>query len=126
MPTKKDIEEIVQLYKDQVETYKELLTKEREDKQNLQEQVLRLQDALVNIRAPEAYRDQQNDKFVDEPVDDEYKRKARLYSSVTEKYINGLEDPMFKDADDMIDMLESVALQNGPKEPDSLHENSES
>lgn len=127
MPTKQQIEDLLQIYKDQIETYKHLLEKEREDKEKLHLQIEKLQDALVNVRAPEAYRDWKFEKLgLADEYDPEQIEHAKVHRDVQQQYISGLEKPLFNNAEEMIDALSSIAVQAGPKEYDALHENSES
>jgi ribosome recycling factor len=93
----------------------------------LQAQVTKLQDALVSVRAPEAYRDQQIEKDEEnrEPISDETLERNKLIQETTTEYINGIEGPLFKSFDDMDDLL-THALLTEVQGPASLHGNDES
>jgi hypothetical protein len=97
------------------------------DKAELQAQVTKLQDALVSVRAPEAYRDQQierEDEFK-EPISEETLNRNKIIQETTTEYINGLEGPLFKSFDDMDDLLTSALIRD-TQGPASIHGNDES
>ncbi len=109
------------------ESLQTLLDSALADRVELQSQVIRLQDALVSARAPEAYRDQQIEKEEAErtPVDEEKLERNRIIKETTEQYMNAMEKPLFQSADDLDAMLARSLMQtmDGPA---SLHGNDES
>ena len=129
MATKKDLEEGILLYKEQIDFYREQLVDAKEEKQALSLQVSKLQDALINIRAPEAYRDHLADGYdYKDPRTDEEKEHQRLVNEAEQRYIKSMEDgSMFVDGDDMVEALTAAAHRGSKQRQDiSIHDNSES
>lgn len=90
---------------------------------NLNKQVERLQEALVASVAPRAYDQIQIDKT--EPATVDPKREVReIEDRVLKDYMEAVEGPTFKDADDLIASLGALIGVNHGN--DSLHSNSES
>lgn len=87
----------------------------------LRDQVDRLQDALVATTAPRAYEDRRAETSV--PQDPEQARKFKKEAELNAELLYRMEQPTFKDADDMISMLTGDADFMKPK---SVHGNSES
>ena len=123
--TKKDIEELLDLYKDQITGLREQVTQLREEKIALQDQNFRLQEGLLNIRAPEAYRDMIADRAPDVGISPEAADRTKQIKNLTGQFINSVEQPLFKNADDMLRMLSST-ISEGGIESKSLHNNDES
>lgn len=105
----------------------EQLVLARLDKQELQLQVNKLQDAVLSIQAPEAYRDQQVKDFEENmtPLSTEEKEKRDIQARVYRDYMNGMEGSLFRSAEDLDDLLESSLLR-GNHAPGSIHGNNES
>jgi hypothetical protein len=124
---KGDIERELAFSEAQVASLEGQLRAVQADKAELQAQVTKLQDALVSIRAPEAYRDQQIEKEDEdrEPMSQETLDKNRITQEVTTEYMNSLEKPLFKDAYDLDNLL-TTAIVRSNKGPVSLHGNDES
>ncbi len=127
MPSKKDIERELWEYKGRVKSLEEQLVIARLDKQELQVQVTKLQDGVLSIQAPEAYRDQRVKEYEEqsEPVSAEEINKRKLQAKVYQDYINGMEGPLFHSAEEMDDLI-TRSLLRGDHSPDSLHGNDES
>lgn len=92
-----------------------------EENSRLRAQIDRLQDALVATTAPRAYEDRKADTAA--PQDPEAARKFRKEAELNAEVLYRMEQPTFKDADDMIAMLTGDADFMKPK---SVHGNSES
>ena len=92
-----------------------------EENTRLRSQIDRLQDALIASTSPRAYEDMKSDQAVQgEPEQaKKYKREAEINAELLWR----MEQPAFKDADDMISMLTGDADFMKPK---SVHGNSES
>ena len=124
---KKDTERELIRAEAKIETLQALLDSAQADREELKAQVTKLQDALVSARAPEAYRDQQlareEEKRV--PMDPEVVERNKLIQDTTTEYMSGLEKPLFRDANDLDDLL-SRALMRNVEPPASLHGNDES
>lgn len=123
---KKDLEEAVSIYKDQIGFLKLEIEVSREDKKALQIQVLKLEDALIAIRAPQAYADLTADRGVNESDwTDEDRETAKQVYAVEQAYLRNIEEPIFQNADEMTDMLKSTLIKDRT-ESTSLHDNDES
>jgi len=110
-----------------IERLEEQLKEAALDKIVLRQQISNLQEALISIRAPEAYRDQAMERIDSKrtPMSQEELERRRIESNVTTQYLNGLERPLFTSGEDLEDML-SVGLIRTQKGVDSLHGNEES
>ena len=87
----------------------------------LRVQVDRLQDALVATTSPRAYEDMKSDQAVESNPDqtNKYKKEAEINAELLYR----MEQPIWKDADDMISLLTGDADFMKSK---SIHGNSES
>lgn len=120
MALKKDLEGLV-------DAYKEIIDDLKARNERLEMQVDRLQDALICTRAPEAYRDMKADEAGEPEVDPEALRIARLRADTEAEYLRATEQPLFRDGDEFVDMLEmSLAASASPVDGNSLHDNGES
>ena len=110
-----------------IESLDEQLKAVRAEKDELKEQVRRLQDALIAATAPEAYRDRKIEEAeaAREPLTPEEQEKIRIQKEFTKQYLNSLEKPTFTSGEDLDDML-LASLARNAKPPGSLHGNSES
>jgi hypothetical protein len=109
---------MLELAKAQVkcELYEEMIS-------NLNKQVERLQEALVASVAPRAYDQIQMDKV--DTTDPDPKRAIKEEEDrVLKEYMEAVEGPTFKDADDLVSSLGALIGVNPGR--DSLHSNSES
>ena len=90
---------------------------------NLNAQVNRLQEALVAATAPRAYEQIQMDK-IEPNVPDPKREQKEIEDRVLKDYMEAVEGPTFKDADDLVSSLGAlIGINPGT---DSLHSNSES
>ena len=124
---KKDTERELIFAQARVESLEEQLRDARADKAGLSEQITKLQDSLISVRAPEAYRDQQLEREDDgrPPVSAETLERNRITQKVTTEYLRGLEEPMFRDGNDLDDLLKTGIIRD-IEPPASLHGNDES
>ena len=127
MRTKGVVERELIFAEAKIESLEVQLQAAQADKEELKAQIEKLQDALVSVRAPEAYRDQQieKDEATRVPISDEILERNKLIQETTTEYINGIERPLFKSWDDMDDLL-THALLKDVEGPGSLHGNDES
>jgi peptidoglycan hydrolase CwlO-like protein len=127
MRGKKDIERELIHAEAKIETLQALLDSAQADRVELKSQVTKLQDALVAAQAPEAYRDQQLAREEEDriPMSQEAMDRNKLIQDTTTEYIAGLEKPLFRDANDLDDLLARSAMR-AIKPPASLHRNEES
>lgn len=126
MNKKAEKEELIQLYKDQVVFYKEQIDQLREQNSELRRQLSNLQNGLLAIRAPEAYRDMVADQQPQPTFDVEQQEKFRRNVDIQNSYLRNLEAPLFKTADDMLEMLGKTMAGNGVVATKPIHPNSES
>ena len=127
MSSKKELERELWESKARVVSLEEQVVLARLDKQELQLQVNKLQDAVLSIQAPEAYRDQRVKEYEEDsiPVSAEEKEKRDIQAKVYRDYMNGMEGPLFRGPEELDDLLESSLLR-GDHSPSSLHGNNES
>ena len=120
------LESLVETYKSQLEQKIEECTELREEKQVIQQQLFNLQDGLMSIRAPEAYRDQRSDS-VHVEIDGEKQAEMSRDESIRQEYIKALEGPVFRSPEDIETLLGTAFLSDGIGIAEqSLHENNES
>lgn len=124
---KKDIERELIFAQARIESLEEQLRNVQADKDGLTEQITKLQDSLISVRAPDAYRDQQLAREDDgrPPVSDETIERNKITQDVTTQYLRGLEEPMFRDGNDLDDLLKTGIIHD-VKPPASIHGNDES
>src|SRR3990172_12597494 len=93
----------------------------------LQEQLRKTQDALIAKEAQEAYQDQKAAEESARPVPlevSERREKMKKQMELEKNWLENMEAPLFKDADDMQAML--LPILNKPAESRSVHDNGES
>ncbi len=124
---KKDTERELIFAQARVESLEEQLRDARADKAGLTEQITKLQNSLISVQAPEAYRDQQLEREDDgrPPVSAELLERNRITAEVTTKYLRDMEGPMFRDGNDLDDLLVTGIIRDITP-PASLHGNDES
>jgi len=91
----------------------------------LQEQILRLQDALVAREAPDAYADRKEDEALPDPTPDELDKikKNQELAKVNREVLDRItDDHYFDDADHMMELL----TQGAVPEFERRHQNNES
>ncbi len=123
--TKKEFDEILGIYKDQLNLFKEQVLQLREEKAILQDQNFRLQDGLLSIRAPDAYREAVIDRQPPFEVDEEQKAHQTQVREIQDTYLREMEKPLFSTAEDMLMHL-GGALSDGAMKTQSLRGNEES
>ncbi len=125
---KKDTERELIFAQARIESLEEQLRDARADKAGLSEQITKLQDSLISVQAPEAYRDQQLEREDDgrPPVSAELLERNRITAEVTTKYLRSIEGSMFpRGAEDIDDLLRTGIIRD-IQPPESLHGNDES
>ncbi len=127
MRRKKDVERELAFAEAKVESLLEQLGLVRDEKFELKSQVDKLQDALISVRAPVAYLDQQDEKYeAGRPkLSEEAVERNRVVKEVTTAYINGMEGALLKTPEDLDDLLLSGIISE-TETSTSLHGNSES
>ena len=127
--TKAEYVEIIGIYKATIETLKETVESLKEDKKDLQKQVFKLQDGLMSVRAPEAYRDYRFDAAeLDEPADPEAVNRRKIFAETERNHLVNMESNLFEDAGEMIEMIGSLegVVAGKLEESESIHGNEES
>ena len=90
-------------------------------------QVEKLQDSLISVRAPDAYRDIQIEKEGPlTPISPETLEKNRITKEVTEGYMAAIEGPLFRDGNDLDDLITTGIIRDTDMVPESIHGNEES
>jgi type I site-specific restriction endonuclease len=95
--------------KREIELLREMLEDKKKDVEDLRESLRATQEALVAKESPEAYRDQREarEQAPREYTEEEKATMAQMKAEAerTQKYIDELEDPLFRDADQMFEFL---------------------
>ena len=118
---------IIELEK-QVAVKDELLGQKTGEVDHLRKQVERLQDAVLAVQHPTAYRQLKDDEYAAaEPEGGflELSAEQQQRQDVHQKYLQQIEEPTFIDADDMIEGLKFLSGK-GSLESKSVHGNDES
>jgi len=125
--SRKDTERELIYAEAKIDSLQVLLDSAQADRAELKTQVTKLQDALVAARAPEAYRDQQIAREEENriPVSEEQIERNRTIQKTTTEFMSALEQPTFRSADDLDDLL-ARSLMRANAGPASLHNNEES
>ena len=126
--TKADLEENNLFLKEQLKFCKEQIQMLKEEKDGYKLQIERLQNALFSVQAPQAYRDMQADK-AEVPIvegNQQAKDHQKQLTNIYKTWLHHLEEPLFKDPDDMERLLEGTILKTTNLMGKSLHENEES
>ncbi len=124
---RKDTERELIYAEAKVDSLQLLLDSAQADRAELKSQITKLQDALVAVSAPEAYRDQQIAREDEDriPISEEQIERNKLIQKTTTEFMSGIEKPLFKSADDLDDLL-ARSLMRTQEGPTSLHRNDES
>lgn len=128
--SKDDLEaRILQLEKD-LAVKEELLTRSNSEVDHLRQQVNRLQDAIIAVQHPEAYRELKDDQLLEEGDvgleslgTPEERTKLTREAEVQRRYMEMVEGPTFRDADEL---YHDLGRMIGTPENESIHDNSES
>jgi len=121
------LDDIVNVYREQVELLKGQLDSTKEQNVELLKRVGVLQDAIIAVKAPEAYRDFRADTATDAPsMDAEMIARQRAMADARNEHLAMIERPLFSNGDDMIEVLERTVLGGAEITGKSLHGNDES
>lgn len=127
MGAKADLEKELAFCRGRIEALEQQLTTTQTEKAGLFEQINKLQDSLISVRAPDAYRDQQLEREGPLPGPSaETIERNRIHQEVTTRYLNGMEDPLFQDGNDLDDLIKTGIVRDHSTVPESLHGNDES
>jgi predicted RNase H-like nuclease (RuvC/YqgF family) len=97
----------------------------KEENSFLRKQLERTQEALIAKESPVAYEHQKADEAAGEEreLDPEEQRRNKIEKDIYKRHLTNIENPLFSDVDDMMDMLRRNL---GIPESESLHNNEES
>jgi uncharacterized coiled-coil protein SlyX len=127
MGAKADLERELAFCRGRIEALEQQLTAAQTEKTVLFEQINKLQDSLISVRAPDAYRDQQIEKEGPLPgPSQETIDRNKITQKFTTDYLNGMEGPLFKSAEDLDDLITTGIIRDHSSVPGSLHGNEES
>jgi hypothetical protein len=127
MGAKAELERELIFCKARIESLEEQLRGALAEKQGLFQQVEKLQDSLISVRAPDAYRDQQLEKEEPRaPMSSDLMERNKITKKFTEDYLNAMEGPLFRTGDELDDLLTTGIIRDTDTTPASLHGNDES
>jgi hypothetical protein len=127
MGAKAELERELIFCKARIEALEEQLRGALAEKQGLFQQVEKLQDSLISVRAPDAYRDQQLEKEEPRaPMSAELMEKNRITKEFTTDYMNAMEGPLFRSGDDLDGLIQTGIIRDTDMVPSSLHGDEES
>jgi hypothetical protein len=111
----------------QVAVKDNLLNQKTEEVEHLRKQVDRLQDAVLAVQHPEAYRQLKDDEYLSEHPEGylEASEEAKQKQEYFNRYLEEVENPTFTDVSDMLDSLKFLSGSSNLKSK-SLHGNEES
>lgn len=126
--TKQELGEMLAAYKEQISFLKAELEEARKREEKLNLQVERLQGGLMNIRAPEAYKDMRADAYVPTASADmaEAREREAKKMAIREQYVRNMEGDIFRSQEDIEDLMNTVLLAGNRVGSKSLHGNNES
>ena len=127
MGAKADLERELAFCKGRIEALEEQIKATQADKAGLHDQISKLQDSLISVNAPDAYRDQQLEREGPSPGPSaELIERNRITQEVTTKYLNGMEGPLLRDGNDIDDLITTGIVRDHSTVSPSLHGNDES
>jgi hypothetical protein len=127
MGAKAELERELIFCKARIEALEEQLRGALAEKQGLFQQVEKLQDSLISVRAPDAYRDQQLEKEEPRaPMSAELMERNRITKEFTTDYMNAMEGPLFRSGDDLDGLIQTGIIRDTDMVPSSLHGDEES
>jgi hypothetical protein len=127
LSAKAELERELTFCKARIEALEEQLKGATAHSDTLLLQVEKLQDSLISIRAPDAYRDQQLEKEEPRPpISAETLEKNKVTKKFTEDWFNAIEGPLFRSGDDLDDLITTGIVRDTDMVPESIHGNDES
>ena len=127
MGAKAELEKELAFCKGRIEALEQQLAANQTEKLVQLEQINKLQDSLISVMAPDAYRDQQIEKEgpLTGPSAETIERN-RIHQEVTTKYLNSMEEPLLRTGEDLDDLISSGIIRYTDTTPKSIHGNDES
>ena len=127
MGAKADLERELAFCKGRIQALEEQLVTTQSEKAGLFEQINKLQDSLISVRAPDAYRDQQLEREGPLPGPSaEMIERNKITAKFTTDYLNNIEGPLFRSPEDIDDLITTGIIRDHSTVPESLHGNDES
>ena len=127
MGAKADLERELAFCKGRIQALEEQLVTTQSEKAGLFEQINKLQDSLISVRAPDAYRDQQLEREGPLPgPSSEMIERNKITAKFTTDYLNHIEGPLFRSPEDIDDLITTGIIRDHSTVPESLHGNDES
>ncbi|MCW4026213.1 MAG: hypothetical protein NWE76_01855 [Candidatus Bathyarchaeota archaeon] len=127
MGAKAELERELGFCKGRIQALEEQLQTVQAEKAGLFQQIEKLQDSLISVRAPDAYRDQQLEREGPLPRPSaELIERNRIHQEFTTGYLNAIEGPLLRDGNDIDDLIKAGIVRDHSTVPDSLHGNDES
>ena len=93
----------------------------------LNEQVLKLQESLLAVQAPESYKYLKDMEYVRDHPDEQTDIVNRMAEEqgILQTFAEAQEGPLFKDTNELYDLLSSFTKAAGPPEAEAPHDNEE-
>ena len=128
MMTKQELGDMIGAYKEQIGFLKAELEESRKREEKLNEQIVRLQDGILAVRAPEAYRDMRSDSREVSISAEQQANMARHHeiNKIRERYVRQMEGDVIQTKEDLDEMMNSVLMKGNKVGSKSLHGNAES
>jgi len=127
MGAKAELERELIFCRARIEALEEQLKAVRSEKEGLFSQINKLQDSLISVRAPDAYRDQQLEREGPRPgPSQELIERNRITQEVTTGYLRAMEEPLLVTGDDIDDLIKAGIIRDHSNVPSSIHGNDES
>ena len=127
MGAKADLERELAFCRGRIQALEEQLVTTQSEKAGLFEQINKLQDSLISVRAPDAYRDQQLEREGPLPGPSaEMIERNKITAKFTTDYLNNIEGPLFRSPEDIDDLITTGIIRDHSTVPESLHGNDES
>ena len=127
MGAKAELEKELAFERGRIEALEQQLEATQIEKSGLFEQIIKLQDSMISVTAPEAYRDQQIEKEGPLPRPSaETIERNKITADFTTKYLNSMEGSLFQSADDIDDLITTGIIRDHSTIPPSTHGNDES
>jgi len=127
MASKAEMDREITFCKARIESLEDQLKASQADKETLLKQIDKLQDSLISVKAPDAYRDQQLEREgPPTPISQERIDKNKITQEFTTEYLNNMEKPLFRDGYDLDDLITTGLVRDHNPVPPSLHGNDES
>ena len=119
---------MLEAFKSQITFLKEELVQSRSREEKLTSQVEKLQDGIMAIRSPDAYKDMRADEreYTISAEQADFQKKEMHIRKIRESYLRAMEGNALKTGEDLDALMESVITLGHVAQSKSLHGNAES